>query len=118
MDNTVVDLVTRMRERYDYVIIDAPAVGEVSDTLSLNQIANTVLFVIRYDTPAVQAIKDALNKLNKSGTHVLGCIVNAAVSLKDSIPNSSESRVKKHLHTSKKSGSSDRGLSGSGKPER
>ena len=77
---------------YDYVIIDAPPVGVVADTLSLNQIVSTVLFVIKYDGPTHQEIQDSLEKLNKSGIHVLGCVVNAALSLTDLNAYESDSR--------------------------
>ena len=92
MDSAVINLVQKLTEKYDYVIIDAPPVGVVADTLSLNQIVSTVLFVIKYDGPTHQDIQDSLEKLNKSGIHVLGCVVNAALSLTDLNAYESDSR--------------------------
>lgn len=80
MDGTVIDLIQRLNEQYEYVILDAPPVGTVSDTLSLNQAANTVLFVVRYDTSTLPEIQSALEKLDKSGIRVLGCVVNGVAS--------------------------------------
>lgn len=43
MDGQVFDFIRGLEKDYDYVIIDAPSVGQVSDVLSLNQIAQAVL---------------------------------------------------------------------------
>lgn len=76
-NNTLFDLVKSLENNYDYVVIDAPAVGQTSDALSLNQIASAALFVIRYDTAPLPDIEDSLSKLDKSGIRILGCVVNA-----------------------------------------
>ena len=80
VDSTLIELVERLKQKYEYVILDAPPVGMVSGTLSLNQVANTVLFVIGYDISTLPEIQSALEKLDKSGTRVLGCVVNNVVS--------------------------------------
>lgn len=83
LDSTIVEMITQLKERYDFIIIDAPPVGKESETLSLNQVANAVLFVARYDTASIPEIHAALEKLDKSGTRVLGCIVNAVQTSKN-----------------------------------
>ncbi len=80
VDNMLIELVENLKQRYEYVIMDAPPVGEVSGTLSLNQVADSVLFVIGYDQSSLPEIQSALEKLDKSGTRVLGCVVNNVVS--------------------------------------
>lgn len=77
MDSTVINLINKLSEKYEYIILDAPPVGKESDTLSLNQVANTVLFVVGYDMATIPDIQSSLEKLDKSGIRVLGCIVNA-----------------------------------------
>lgn len=76
MDSTVIELVQKLCQEYEYVILDAPPVGIESETLSLNQLADTVLFVVSYDGASIPEIQNALDKLDKSGIRVLGCIVN------------------------------------------
>ena len=78
MDGTVFDLIKSLQERYDYIIMDTAPVGEFSDTLSLNEVASTVLFVIGFDTSTMQEIKESIDKMDKSGIRVLGCVVNGA----------------------------------------
>ncbi|MBE5796498.1 MAG: hypothetical protein E7327_03870 [Clostridiales bacterium] len=76
MDSTVEELIHQLKERYEYVIIDAAPVGQVSDTLSLNRVANAVLFVVGYDSATVPEIQNSLERLDKSGIRVIGCVVN------------------------------------------
>ena len=80
VDNMLIELVENLKQQYEYVILDAPPVGEVSGTLSLNQVASSVLFVIGYDNASLPEIQSSLEKLDKSGTRVLGCVVNRVVS--------------------------------------
>lgn len=77
MDSTITELIQQLRETYEYIILDSAPVGEASETLSLNRVANTVLFVIGYDSTPLPLIQSSLEKLDKSGIRVLGCVVNA-----------------------------------------
>lgn len=77
MDDTLFDFVREISKEYEYIIIDTTSIGQNSNVLSLNQIAKMALLVIRYDTAVIQDIENALEKLDKSGTKILGCIVNA-----------------------------------------
>lgn len=76
IDGSLFELITSLKNSYDYIIMDAPSVGEVSDALSLNQVADSVIFVIKYDTALIDSIRSAITKLDKSGIRILGCIVN------------------------------------------
>ena len=82
-DSVIMDLISRLKEQYEYVIIDAPPVGKESETLSLNQVANTVLFVAAYDSSTIPEIQASLDKLDKSGIRILGCIVNRMLSTRN-----------------------------------
>lgn len=76
LDGTVTELIQRLSENYEYIILDSSPVGEASEVLGLNRLANTVLYVIRYDSTPLPAIQSALEKLDKSGIRVLGCVIN------------------------------------------
>ena len=78
IDGAIFDLIKEISQGYDYVIMDTAPVGQVSETLSLNEVADTVLFVLKYDSATIPEIRSALEKLDKSGIRVLGCVVNAA----------------------------------------
>ena len=66
----------KVAENYDYVLIDASSVGLTADPMSLSQIASAALFVVRYDTATLREISDALERIEKSGVSILGCVVN------------------------------------------
>ncbi len=108
MDGTVTELINRISQKYDYVIIDAAAAGVVSDTLSLNQIASTVLFVIRYDSATIQEVQNTLEKLKKSGIRVMGCIVNAARTLTDTSSGGSDTGRERPERTGSRRGRSNK----------
>ena len=56
--------------------MDTAPVGLTADPMSLNQIASGALFVVRYDTASMHEIKEALERIEKSGISILGCVVN------------------------------------------
>ena len=81
LDGTLFEFLEKIMEPYEYVVIDASSVGRTSDVLRLNQLAKNVLFVVRYDTTPLPAVQDAIEKLDKSGVRILGCVVNGAQSI-------------------------------------
>jgi tyrosine-protein kinase Etk/Wzc len=61
------ELISYLRENFDYVIMDTPPVGLVADAISLGQLADTSIFVIRHNysyRSALQLLND-LKKNNK-----------------------------------------------------
>ncbi len=76
LDGTIEDFFTGLVNEYEYVVINASPVGMVSETLSLNQITNNVLFVVGFDAAPMSDIQASLQKMDKSGARVIGCIVN------------------------------------------
>lgn len=95
MDGMVVELIQRLTEKYEYVILDASPVGMVSDTLSLNQVANTVLYVVGYDKATIPEIQSSLEKLDKSGIRVLGCIINGVMTNRGLMQGGGDSRKRR-----------------------
>lgn len=52
-------LIKDLREQFDYIIIDTPPIGLVSDSLILNRIADVSLYVVRADYTPKKNIEDA-----------------------------------------------------------
>lgn len=103
MDSTIMDMISRLKSSYEFIIIDAPPVGKESDTLSLNQVASTVLYVARYNMASIPEIQSALEKLDKSGIRVLGCIVNDMQSVKNILMGTADKENTKKKETETKS---------------
>ena len=70
-------------EGYDYVLIDAAAVGSDAEVLRLNDIVDAVLFTVRSDFATVDSIKHSVLRLKKSEVTIIGGVFNASSSWKD-----------------------------------
>ena len=80
-DKALLDLIRELKYEYDVVIIDTAPVGQVADTMGLNELADLCLMVIRFDGAELGVIRDALIRLHKSGIEIMGCVVNAVRSI-------------------------------------
>jgi len=76
LDSNLFGAIEKLAANYDYVLIDTAPVGVTADPMSLSQLASGALFVARYDTASMQEIKEALERIEKSGISILGCVAN------------------------------------------
>ncbi|MDY3920525.1 MAG: AAA family ATPase [Candidatus Limivivens sp.] len=81
LDDALLNMVSELQENYDVVLMDTAPVGQVADTMSLNQLADVALLVVRFDGASLESIRDALTRLDKSGTRIMGCVVNSVKEL-------------------------------------
>lgn len=95
IDGMILDLVNRLAERYDYVIMDTQPVGKVSGTLGINKISDAALFVIGYDMAQKSEIKESVELLEKSGVRILGCVINGERSIENDLLKPEQKRLKK-----------------------
>ncbi len=77
----------RVMEGYDYVLIDSAPVGTDAEVLRLNEITDTVLYIVRFDQAKVDDIKRAMERIAKSGIPVVGAIFNCVVNWRQTIIN-------------------------------
>lgn len=82
LDDALLDLVSHLHQGYDVLLMDTAPVGQVADTMSLNQLADIALLVVGFDKAGMEEIRDALSRLNKSGMKIMGCVVNSVKDLK------------------------------------
>ncbi len=68
----------RLREKFDYVIIDTSPVFATDDAASLAPKADGTLFVVRSGFSSAGAVKDALDLLGQRQVRVLGLVFNRA----------------------------------------
>ena len=64
------------RQAYDYVVLDLPPMGAVSDAESMMELADASLLVIRQNVAAVPALTKAVSILGDGNSKLLGCVVN------------------------------------------
>lgn len=68
-------IIERLREDYDYVIVDSPPVLGMSDTKSLLEMADVALFVARWEHTTIDMVVDAVNELNACNADIIGVVV-------------------------------------------
>jgi len=69
-------LVASMGEAYDYVIIDAPPIGLVIDAAEIAKSCDGSVLVLEYSKTHRRALTEAKEQMERTGTPILGCILN------------------------------------------
>lgn len=70
------DMIQRVREEYDYVIIDTPPIGLVIDPAIVAQQTDGVIFLISQSNISYKFAQKQIEQLNKSGCRILGAVLN------------------------------------------
>lgn len=68
--------IEKLRESYDYIIIDLPPVGEVSDAMVAAKMADGILLVVRQDYCNTWALGNAVNQFEFIESKILGVVMN------------------------------------------
>lgn len=71
------DMLDRLAEQYDLVLVDAPPVGLVVDAASIAKRCDGAVFVIEYNSTRRRALADAYRQIEQSGCPVVGYILNS-----------------------------------------
>ncbi|MBU1141059.1 MAG: CpsD/CapB family tyrosine-protein kinase [Firmicutes bacterium] len=69
------DLITKLRDTYDYVLLDTPPVIAVSDALYVARIADGVIFIVAQNTAKKSLITDAVNTLKTNHVNIIGIVL-------------------------------------------
>lgn len=70
------EIVSELKQRYDYIIFDCPPVLATDDTPSLATKADAVLFMVRSTYTRTRQIKSAVDALELRGTQIRGFVLN------------------------------------------
>jgi capsular exopolysaccharide synthesis family protein len=73
---TMKRLLTGLKERYDFILIDSPPVMAVADALLLSRMVDSVLFVVRSAITPRLVARDARQKLVHVRARIIGVILN------------------------------------------
>ncbi len=68
-------VVRQLRERFQYIILDAPPVIQVSDAIVLAHLADGVVFVVKAETTPHTAAQDAVKRLLGARANLLGAVL-------------------------------------------
>lgn len=83
IDEAMCALIDSMKADYDLVLLDTAPVGQVAETMSLSQVLDAILLVVRFDGASMNQIRETLYRIEKSGRTVMGCIVNSVKTIQN-----------------------------------
>ncbi len=69
-------LISRLREEYDMMLIDAPPVIAVTDAVLLAPKVDSVLLVLKAGTTRIEVAQEAKNALQNAGAKSIGVVLN------------------------------------------
>jgi len=69
------DLIQRMREIYDYIIVDSPPVLTVTDALIISNLVDCVIYIVSYKKTKKDQAKLALKQLKENNANVIGAVL-------------------------------------------
>lgn len=69
-------LFIKLRENFEYILIDAPPVIGHSETIALCKLADGVLFVIKANETRLEVAEETKEQLESAGVNILGAVLN------------------------------------------
>ena len=68
--------IDKVREDYDYVIIDAPPLGVVIDAVIIGKYCDGAVLVIEQGVIKRKVVQDVIKQLKRGGVRILGAVLN------------------------------------------
>lgn len=65
-----------LRKKLDYIIIDSPPAGILSDAATTAKYADATLYIVRQDLANSAQILDSIQSLAANNVHIIGCVLN------------------------------------------
>ena len=89
-------LMAELKQRYDYVFIDTPPMANVVDAAVVGRVCDGAVIVIESGSVGYRAVQKTKKQLEKSGTHILGAVLNKVDIKKNIIPTIITGNITKH----------------------
>lgn len=68
------DFINEAKQRYDYIFIDLPPIGIVTDALIISRLVDGFLFVVRHNQSSFRAVSEALKQSRFARAKILGFV--------------------------------------------
>lgn len=69
-------LIEKLKETFDYIILDTPPTQAVSDALVLGSMADATVYVVKADSTPINVIKTGLARLRYANANIVGITLN------------------------------------------
>ena len=70
------DLIERLEQEYDYILVDAPPLLSISDAKALSRIVENILLVFRFAQTEKRYVREAVANLLKINAAIIGFVFN------------------------------------------
>lgn len=70
------DLMSSLRDKYDWIIVDSPPVMAVADAALLAREATGVIFVVGAEMSSIETVREAVDELGAANATILGAVLN------------------------------------------
>jgi Mrp family chromosome partitioning ATPase len=70
------EILTRLREQFDYIFIDSPPLVPFSDAVRLSTMVDGVVLVVRGQETTRDVLREACSRLQYAQAKVLGVVLN------------------------------------------
>lgn len=68
-----------LRDHYDYILVDTPPCGLISDAMYVAQAADAAIYIIHQDAVRTSRIKSGLDSMMSTDIRIIGCVLNGAI---------------------------------------
>ena len=72
-------LLDMLRTKYDYIVIDLPPVGAVSDAQTISKLVDGMLIVIRENHTSSYILNECITQLNLTNSKIFGFVINGSL---------------------------------------
>jgi len=69
-------MLNELKERFDFVLVDAPPVGVIIDAAEIAKSCHGTIFAVKYNTISRRDLAEAKNQIDRTGCKVLGAVLN------------------------------------------
>ncbi|MEB6201976.1 polysaccharide biosynthesis tyrosine autokinase [Mammaliicoccus fleurettii] len=74
----MLDIFEELKQQYDFILVDTPPVNTVTDAQLFGELAKNAIFIIDVESNNKESVKKGKELLGKSGTKILGAVLNKA----------------------------------------
>ncbi|WP_323707041.1 polysaccharide biosynthesis tyrosine autokinase [Mammaliicoccus vitulinus] len=77
--SNMMGLFKELKQRYDFILIDTPPVNTVTDAQLFGELTKNAVYIIDVESNNKESVKKGKDLLEKSGTKILGAVLNKAL---------------------------------------
>ena len=69
-------MLEKLREEYEYIVLDCAPVLAVSDALVVSRLSDSLIYLLRADATPFQAVEEGVRRLRRTNAPILGVVLN------------------------------------------